>query len=78
MTPPLAPPKGMSTTAHFHVIHIARARTSSRDHARVEADAALGRAAVDVVLHAIAGEDLDGAVVHPDGEVYSDLALGLA
>ncbi len=28
-TPPLAPPSGMSTTAHFQVIHIARARTVS-------------------------------------------------
>ncbi len=28
-TPPLAPPKGTSTTAHFHVIQDARARTSS-------------------------------------------------
>ena len=30
MTPPLAPPKGMLTTAHFQVIQAARARTSSR------------------------------------------------
>ena len=30
MTPPLAPPYGMPTTAHFQVIHIARALTSSR------------------------------------------------
>ncbi len=29
MTPPLAPPSGMSTTAHFHVIHIDSARTVS-------------------------------------------------
>ena len=29
-TPPLPPPSGMSTTAHFHVIHIASARTMSR------------------------------------------------
>jgi hypothetical protein len=28
-TPPFAPPYGTSTRAHFHVIHIARARTSS-------------------------------------------------
>ena len=27
--PPLAPPKGMLTTAHFHVIQLASARTSS-------------------------------------------------
>ena len=29
MTPPFAPPNGMLTTAHFHVIQVARARTSS-------------------------------------------------
>src|ERR1035437_9216641 len=29
MTPPLPPPSGMSTTEHFHVIHVARARTVS-------------------------------------------------
>ncbi len=29
MTPPLAPPKGMLTSAHFQVIHIASALTSS-------------------------------------------------
>ena len=30
MTPPLAPPNGMLTTAHFQVIQAASARTSSR------------------------------------------------
>src|SRR4030066_2253138 len=30
-TPPFAPPKGMFMSAHFHVIHIARAVVSSRD-----------------------------------------------
>ena len=30
ITPPLPPPYGMPTTAHFQVIHIARALTSSR------------------------------------------------
>ena len=30
VTPPLAPPNGTSTSAHFQVIHMARARTSSR------------------------------------------------
>ena len=29
ITPPLAPPYGMLTQAHFQVIHIASARTSS-------------------------------------------------
>ena len=31
MTPPLPPPYGMPTTAHFQVIHIARALTSSME-----------------------------------------------
>ena len=30
VTPPFAPPKGTFTRAHFQVIHIASARTSSR------------------------------------------------
>ena len=30
VTPPFAPPKGTFTSAHFQVIHIASARTSSR------------------------------------------------
>ena len=31
MMPPLAPPNGMLTTAHFHVIHMASALTSFSD-----------------------------------------------
>ncbi len=31
MIPPLAPPNGMLTTAHFHVIHIDSALTSLRE-----------------------------------------------
>jgi hypothetical protein len=30
ITPPFPPPKGMSTTAHFQLIHIESAITSSR------------------------------------------------
>ncbi len=41
----------------------------------VIADAALGRAERDVVLHAIAGEDLDLAVVHLDRTRHDDLSL---
>ncbi len=44
----------------------------------VVADAALGRAAIGVVLHTIAGEDLNGAVVHAHGEANGNLTLGLA
>ena len=78
ITPPLPPPNGMPTTAHFQVIHIARALTSSMRHVLVVADAALGRAAAEVVLDAVAGEDLDGAVIHLDREVDVQLAAGLA
>ena len=44
-----------------------------RDVGRV-ADAALGRAAGDVVLHAEAGEHLNAAVVHGHGKVHDDFA----
>ena len=39
------------------------------------ADAALGRSAADVVLDAMAGEDLDVAVVEGDREVDGELSL---
>ena len=78
ITPPLPPPYGMPTTAHFQVIHIARALTSSRLDVLVVADAALGRAAAEVVLDAVAGEDLDRAVVHLHREVDGQLAARLA
>ena len=42
------------------------------------ADAPLGRPAADVVLHPVAGEELDGVVVHVDGEVDHQLPLDLA
>ena len=45
--------------------------------ARVIADAALGRAERDVVLDAIAGEDLDLAVVHLDRARHGDLPFGV-
>ena len=41
------------------------------------ADAALAGAAGDGVLHTVAGEDLDGSVVHGDGDVDDDLAGGV-
>ena len=46
-------------------------------HAGVVADAAFGRAERDVVLHAVAGEDFDLAVVHLDRTGDDDLALGM-
>ena len=69
MTPPLPPPYGMPTTAHFQVIHIARALTSSSVDVLVVADPALGGTAAEVVLDAVAGEDLHRAVVHLHREV---------
>ncbi len=47
-------------------------------HVLVVADAALGRAAAEVVLDAVAGEDLDAAVVHVHREVDGQLAARLA
>ena len=42
------------------------------------ADAALGRSAAEVVLDAVAGEDLDAAVIHLHREVDDELAARLA
>ena len=47
-------------------------------HVLVIADAALGRAAAEVVLDAVAGEHLDRSVVHVDREVDGELAAWLA
>lgn len=46
--------------------------------ARGIADASFGGAADGVVLHTVAGENLDGSVIHFDGEVDDELALGAA
>ena len=47
-------------------------------HVLVIADAALGGAAAQVVLDAVAGEDGDGSVVHLHREVHGQLAARLA
>src|SRR5262252_4650112 len=47
-------------------------------HVRVEPDAPLGRTSGDVVLDAVAGENLDPPVVHLNREVAGELALDLA
>ena len=73
-TPPLAPPSGMSTTEHFQVIHIARARTVSTVSCGMEADPPLGGAAGIVVLDAETAEDLHAAVVHPHRDAEVELA----
>ena len=53
----------MLTTAHFQVIQEARARTLVERDVGREADATLGGTAGNRVLHAVAGEDLEAAVV---------------
>ena len=78
MTPPLAPPKGMSDDGALPGHPHGQGLDLVERHVRVVADAALGRAAAQVVLDAVAGEDLDAAVVHLDREVDGQLALGLA
>ena len=65
-TPPLPPPKGMFTTAHFQVIQAASAFDLVERDVGVIADAALGGPADDRVLHAVAREHLERAVVHHD------------
>jgi len=55
---------------------MASARVGER-HGGVEAHAALGGAARDVVLHPEPGEDAEAAVVHLHGEVDDELALDL-
>src|SRR6267142_743192 len=64
VTPPFAPPKGMSISAVFHVMI----------GFRMVADPPLAGAARAVVLDAIAGEHLDPPVVH----AHRDFDLHLA
>ena len=77
-TPPLAPPYGkideraLPGHPHRQRLHLVEADVG------VVADAALGRAAAKVVLDAVAGEDLDAAVVHLHREVNGQLAAWLA
>ena len=61
--PPFAPPYGSRSSAHFHVIHDRERRALAERHLRVVADAALRRPEHGRVLHAVAREDLDRAVV---------------
>ena len=75
--PPLAPPKGRSSRAHFQVISEASPRTSSRSVCGVIAQAALERPPGPVVLDPIAPKRQDGAVVGVDRHLHIDLAVGL-
>src|SRR5580704_15457838 len=63
MTPPLAQPKGIFTRAHFIERHLRRV-----------ADAALARAASDVVLHAKTRKHIDRAVIELHRKMHDDLA----
>jgi hypothetical protein len=76
ITPPLPPPKGMLTTAHFQVIHEASARTSSSVTSGAKRMPPLAGPARERVLHAVAGEDLDAPVVQLHRDVDGDLLGG--
>src|SRR5579864_4569544 len=71
MMPPLAPPKGMLTTAHFHVIHVASARTSSMETSG-KADSTFAGAANSGMKNAISSEDFQRAIVHTHRNVQRD------
>ena len=75
-TPPLPPPSGTSTTAVFHVIHAASARTAGLDPARLTYSVqGFGNAgshacrilANEVGAKVVAVGELDGTVWNPDG-----------
>ena len=78
MTPPFAPPNGTSATAVFQVMYIARARASSSVIDGWNRNPPFCGTAGDVVLHAKAGEDPEGTVVHLHREMHGQLALDLA
>src|SRR5215469_768009 len=66
MIPPLAPPNGMSTTAHF-----------LDGDVRSVADAAFAGTAHQRVLHAIAGEYFQSPVIHFHRYVDRDFLVGM-
>ena len=77
MTPPLPPPNGMLRDGALPRHPRRQRRHFVERDVGVIADAALGRAERDVVLHAVAGEDLDLAVVHLHRARHDDLPLGV-
>ena len=67
MTPPLLPPRGMSTTAHFHVIHIARARTVSMVSCGWNRMPPLPGPRASLCWTRNAAKDVHRTVIHADG-----------
>ena len=77
MIPPLPPPNGIVRDGALPG-HPRRERGDFVEgHAGVIADAPLRRPERDVVLDAVAGEDLNLAVVHLDRAGHDDLTLGM-
>ncbi len=77
MIPPLAPPKGRSSSAAFQVISDGQAAHFVEIGVLVVPEATLERSPGPVVLHPVAPEDQDRAVVGPDGHLDVELAVGL-
>ena len=76
LTPPLAPPNGIPTTAVFQVISEASAPHLVDVDLGMEPNAALVGAACAVVLDPVAGVDVDLAVGLLDRDLDGDLAIG--
>ena len=77
MTPPLPPPNGQLGDGALPRHPRRERRDLVQRHAGVIPDTALRRAERDVVLDAVAGEDLDLAVVHQNRARHRDLSLGV-
>ena len=74
-TPPLAPPKGTPMTAFLMLIQPARRHHFRQRYVLMETHAALARAARSIVLHAIALEVRDRAVIELDRHIDDEDAL---
>ena len=75
-TPPLAPPKGMLDDRRLPGHQLGERAHLVEVDLGVEADAALVGPARAVVLHAVAGEDVDLPVGELDRDLHLDLAVG--
>ncbi len=77
MTPPLPPPSGMSTTEHFQVIHMDRARTVSIVSWGWKRMPPLQGPRASLCWQRKPRKTLDAAVVHPDGDREMVFSEGL-
>jgi len=77
ITPPFAPPKGILTTAHFQVIQLASARTSSSVTVGENRMPPLPGTADDGMVHAVTDKHFEVAAIENHRNVNRDFLVGI-